>query len=226
MKTWQQRLSNNFQTSPVINSIRSMNIAGIDYGSKLAGTTVIAHLENGKIQFFSSKKNQDADRFILEWTKKYQPDQVFIDAPLSLPGVYTNNSERDNYFYRKADLETKAMSPMFLGGLTARAMQLKTRLLEQNIEVIEIYPSYLADVLQLDRNLYKKQTEHIPSVVSSLSKSLGLLLSSSQSPPVSLFSNLPDWHHVDALLALISGIRYVKNQHLIFGEPQEGQIIV
>lgn len=203
-----------------------MNIAGIDYGSKLAGTTVIAHLENETIEFFASAKNQDADRFILEWTEKFQPDQIFIDAPLSLPGVYTNNSAYDNYFYRKADLKVKAMSPMFLGGLTARAIQLKTKLLAQNTEVIEIYPSHLADVLELDRNYYKKQKEHIPSIVSALTKSLDLLLPSAQGLSVTPSSVFSDWHHVDALLALISGIRYVKNQHLIFGDPQEGQIIV
>lgn len=226
MKTWQPRLSSNFQISPVIEFLQPMNIAGIDFGSKLAGTTVIAYLENETIEFFASAKNQDADRFILEWTKKFQPDQIFIDAPLSLPGVYINNSRYDNYFYRKADLEVKAMSPMFLGGLTARAIQLKSRLSEQNIEVIEIYPSHLADVLELDRNLYKKQKEHIPIITTILSKSLYHLLSSSPSLLASLFPNLPNWHHVDALLALISGIRYRKNQHLSFGDPQEGQIIV
>lgn len=203
-----------------------MNIAGIDYGSKLAGTTVIAYFHEKNINFFASEKNKDADRFILDWVEKFQPNQIFIDAPLSLPGVYLGDLTYNNYFYRKADLEVKAMSPMFLGGLTARAMQLKAKLAQQQIKVIEIYPSYLADTLELDRQLYKKEKEYIPLITSSLLKSLQFLIS--PSPPLQVTTSLilPDWHHVDALLALTSGIRYIKNQHLIFGDPQEGQIIV
>lgn len=33
-------------------------IWGIDYGSKLAGTTVIGHLESHRVQFFASIKNK------------------------------------------------------------------------------------------------------------------------------------------------------------------------
>ncbi len=192
-------------------------IAGIDYGSRLAGTTVIAFLnEENAIEFAVSKKNKDADRFILDWVVEYQPTHIFLDAPLSLPGIYSNLTGYQDFFYRQADQVLKAMSPMFLGGLTARAMQLKTRLSKQNIQTFEVYPGYLAKVLELDRTLYKKQKEHIPLIATTLSRSLDLPLASLPS----------DWHHVDALLALLSGIRYSRGQHLTFGNSQEGLIIV
>jgi hypothetical protein len=40
----------------------AVKIAGIDYGSKLAGTTAIAALEPGGLSFWQSKPKQDADR--------------------------------------------------------------------------------------------------------------------------------------------------------------------
>ena len=60
---------------------------GIDYGSKLAGTTVIGLLENQIVQLFASQKKKDADQFILQQIKERQPNTIFIDAPLSLPNV-------------------------------------------------------------------------------------------------------------------------------------------
>jgi hypothetical protein len=39
-------------------------IAGIDYGSKMAGTTVICIQKGTQVILFQSQKNQDADLFI------------------------------------------------------------------------------------------------------------------------------------------------------------------
>lgn len=211
----------------------NLKFVGIDYGSKLAGTTVIAFLNaNQEIEFAASEKNQDADRFIVEWTKIHQPKLIFLDAPLSLPGVYQNLPGYADYFYREADRAVQAMSPLFLGGLTARAMKLKADLQHIGIQTIEIYPSHLAKVLQLDKTIYKKQKEHLPTLLSHLTPSLSHLVSLSSNSSIPLFSYSPippstlTWHHFDALLALLSGIRYLNNQHLTFGNPDEGFIIV
>lgn len=195
-----------------------MNFAGIDYGSKLAGTTVIAALNAQQtIQFFASEKKKDADQFILQWAIKVQPQQVFLDAPLSLPGVYANTNNYADYFYRQADRAVRGMSPMFLGGLTARAMQLRAKLASQSIEVTEVYPSQLVDILNLDRNLYKKQPAHIPTILAEIASLL----------PYSIdFKSITTWHHVDALLAFLSGYRFANGQHQRFGNPEEGEIIV
>lgn len=194
-----------------------MKIAGIDYGSKLAGTTVIAYPGASEIHFAASQKKQDADRFITEWVAEHQPDVIFIDAPLSLPGVYQQLEGFSDYFYREADRELKAMSPMFLGGLTARAMRLAEQLKAFDRTLLEVYPGHLARTLDLPALSYKKEKSYIPIVTNFLQ---------ARFPSLTIVDQLPDWHHVDALLALISGLRFLEDIHLIFGQKAEGQIIV
>lgn len=198
-----------------------MNIAGIDYGSKLAGTTVIAYLDNGmQLHFYQSEKKKDADQFIINCLKENKIGQVYIDAPLSLPGVYTDPKTFHNYFYREADSALKAMSPMFLGGLTARAMQLRSKL--PSVVFTEVYPSALVNELKIDRTIYKKQKKDIPTLIAFLAKKFSFISSSlyayQQTAP------LNNWHQVDALLALISGYRHQKNICIYYGNDYEGFI--
>ena len=190
---------------------------GIDYGSKLAGTSVIAFLNSkGQIEFAQSQKKQDADAMIVDWIKTNHPSQVFIDAPLSLPLVYLDKQRAGDYFYRKADKEIKAMSPMFLGGLTARAMRLKN-LLEEEVGLIqEVYPGGLARHLELPKQAYKKEKTHLEPLSQSICQKFNVLLHSS----------VQNWHQFDALLAYCIGIRYNNGENLKFGDPQEGLIIV
>lgn len=191
--------------------------AGIDYGSKMAGTTVIAYPVNGSIQFTASQKKKSADQFILSWVAECRPKQIFIDAPLSLPGVYRKMEGYEDYFYRQADRSLNAMSPMFLGGLTARAMQLAKQLEACTCKVHEVYPGHLAKILELSRFQYKKDRAQIPVITALLLKHL---------PFHCAATTLPDWHHVDALLALLSAYRFQQGNHNTFGNKPEGIIIV
>ncbi len=193
-------------------------IAGIDYGSKMAGTTVLATLgASQSVDFFSAEAKKDADAFLLKHFKEQTPQAIFIDAPLSLPGKYRNLPNYEDYFYRRGDRELKAMSPMFLGGLTARAMRLCEQLQAQGHQVREIYPGGLARSLNLGEYHYKKQKSHLPTFL----KHLASLL------PFSFQANeVRTWHHVDALLALYSGLRFQGGIHDSFGDPTEGQIII
>ncbi len=64
-------------------------LIGIDYGSKLAGTTALAYLSPTGVAIpLQSTAKKDADAFILQHLESLPPHQVFIDAPLSLPGKY------------------------------------------------------------------------------------------------------------------------------------------
>ena len=190
-------------------------IAGIDYGSKLAGTTAIAFPLDSTIAVVKSKKKQNADAFIFQWAKENTPTCLFIDAPLSLPGVYHSPEQYEDYFYRKADRQLSAMSPMFLGGLTARAMQLKASL--TSVEFREVYPAGLARLIELDLKRYKKDTAYMPEAIQALR-------------PVfegfELPTELPDWHCYDALLALGTGYRFMHAKHITYGTSEEGQIIL
>lgn len=192
-----------------------MTWAGIDYGSKLAGTTVIAYAKNNTISFLQSEKKKDADQLILDWIKTARPKQVFLDAPLSLPKIYANPEAGTDFFYRKADRELGAMSPMFLGGLTARAMRLVS-VSPGEVNFIETYPGFLAKALELPPKEYKKELQFIPGLIDSLTTQFNLRL-----------EKMPtNWHQFDALLAYISGLRFERKKHLTFGDPAEGQIVV
>lgn len=192
--------------------------AGIDYGSKMAGTTVIAAPnEQRKIQFFQSEKKKDADRFIMEWVGGQEiPPPLFLDAPLSLPIVYRNSDGGSDYFYREADKAVKAMSPMFLGGLTARAMKLSHHLSTLGCTVYEVYPGHLARTWELNAHGYKKQKDYLPAVLEAIQPHL----------PLPLAQTPENWHQIDALLAFLSGYRFFQNTHQTFGSVTEGCIFV
>jgi predicted nuclease with RNAse H fold len=197
-----------------------MRLCGIDYGNKLAGTTIIAWLDTAiqSIQLSSSAKGKDADKFIVQSVVDIKPDFVFIDAPLSLPGVYSNKAGCTDYFFRKADKQLQAMSPMFLGGLTARAMKLKKELEVQQIHVYETYPAAQAARLGLPDIGYKKQTSHLPAVIQIVCQHLSPFLIDNRV--------ITNWHQIDALLALTGGIRFMNKAHTLFGNEEEGSIIV
>jgi len=194
-----------------------MEHIGIDYGSKMAGTTAIAYLEGDSMYFAQSQKKKDADAFVRNWVNEHQPQTVLLDAPLSLPGVYTQPVSYEDYFYRAADRLLKAMSPMFLGGLTARAMKLSRTLEQQHISVVETYPSRLADVLGLDRKRYKIDKAYLP---------LATTIIMQQMERLQLAEAPANWHQVDALLAFCSGWRYQQGLHELYGEAAEGVIVV
>lgn len=193
---------------------------GIDYGSKTSGNTVICHHDGQGLCFYDSDR-RDADAFIVRFIEQPHSatiQQVFIDAPLSLPGVYTGQQGCTNFHYRQCDIALKAMSPMFLGGLTARAMELRQTLTQKHaISVYEVYPKALAQ-LELKNQYHKK-----------LSKTDFLILCDllAAKYPDLHFNEYPrHQHQFDSLLAWLSGYRFIHHQHQIIGIPCEGQIII
>lgn len=193
-------------------------IIGIDFGAKLAGTTVIARMyDHNKVDFFASEKKQDADDFILQFLKENEDVWLaYIDAPLSLPSIYSSKKGED-FFYRDADKKTGAMSPMFLGGLTARAMRLSVEISKLGIKLVETYPSKLAEVLKLKDLNYKKDLSEIPTLCDELKRISGFEFD------VNLVTT---WHHFDALLCLYSAKRFEMQAAMVFGNVNEGTITV
>ena len=205
------------------------SFVGIDYGSKTSGNTVICYHDGQVIHFYDADK-KDADLFILDWITNRQSvlnesttdidpiNTVFLDAPLSLPAVYHSRAGFSNYHYRQCDVALKAMSPMFLGGLTARAMELKHHLKDKaNVETYEVYPKAIAQRLVYNDYHKKLNLVEMENLCGSLTEKF----------PVLRFEKYPkNQHQFDALLAWISGYRFINQQHSIFGEAQEGLIIV
>lgn len=187
------------------------HLIGIDYGSKLAGTTAIAISNGQKIDLLLSEKKRDADAFLQEVMQESKNAMVFIDAPLSLPGVYFGLEKADDYFYRESDLAMKAMSPMFLGGLTARAMKLRAKLETDKRKFFETYPARQADRLGLKDLGYKQKG--LVGCVALLQSKFDLK-----------FPEVSNWHMFDALLALHGASRHAKGDAEFFGNETEGGI--
>jgi uncharacterized protein len=191
-------------------------LVGIDYGSKLAGTTSICFQLSGEIHFLSSRKGHDADQMILGFSQDHNPKTIFLDAPLSLPGVYRDHSSQPNdYFYRVCDKQLSAMSPMFLGGLTARAMKLSQALLSNNqIQALETYPKWHARRLGLSDFGYKSGAKNIQRCAEVIFSEIG----------IGLHRGPESWHEIDALLALVTARRFARGEHSVIGEHDEGLI--
>jgi predicted nuclease with RNAse H fold len=194
-------------------------IFGIDYGSKYTGNTVIAILQDKDILFLEVDKQVDADEFIFNAARHFSPSLIFIDCPLSLPGIYTKVEGCTNYHFREADKELKAMSPMFLGGMVARAMELTDRLTALKCEVLETYPKVLAHQLKLKGKGYKGSSLGLKDCKRFMEK----MLESDYQIDV---DDITSWHHFDALLSLLSAIRHVQGKSHVYGSPQEGEIVV
>lgn len=192
---------------------------GIDFGSKLAGTTVVSIFKDNKIYFMDVDENVDADQFILNAAEHFKPQRIFIDAPLSLPGKYTGCTGKCDYMFRESDKALKAMSPMFLGGLTARAIRLKDSLEEMGIEVFETYPKILANRFNLQNLGYKENSRHLNLCRSTLQDVIN--------PNIQMdCSDIVTWHHLDALLALMSAMNYDMGTAESFGDAEEGLIVI
>ncbi len=194
-------------------------LVGIDYGSKLAGTTVACWqtAPGQPLRWATVARGQDADQWLLATLAPLSPGLLFFDAPLSLPGVYTDPDRYDDYFYRAGDRTLRAMSPLFLGGLTARAMRLAAVWRRAGWTVRETYPARQADRLGLRPLGYKTKAVAPAALLNCLEAEL---------PVVPCPADVPTWHHFDALLAWLGAYRYQTGCADAYGHTPEGQIYV
>ena len=191
-------------------------VAGIDYGSRLSGKTVVAFLhDNLEVRFHSTLKGEDADLSVMQVMKLFPVAVVCIDAPLSLPGVYGGLPGFSDYFFRQCDRITGAMSPMFLGGLTARAMKLRSSLEDTDVKVYEAYPGFMARNMNLGALGYKREKTFLEKCIH---------LVGDQFHGVIDRGEVVSWHHFDALLALVAASKIANGTAVAIGDPNEGLI--
>ena len=191
----------------------NINWGGVDFGAKLAGTTAITYILEDQLKIAQTTKGQDADKWLVKIIKENNLDYIFIDAPLSLPGAFFGKG--DDFNYRKADRLTNAMSPMFLGGLTARAIKLKTELTHYGVNFIEVYPGGFVRNQPSYKMFYNKKD------LTSLSKMTEELLPTIRHN----FSEKPtNYHQLDSLICWYIGERYLKGQAQSLGDAEEGLI--
>lgn len=193
------------------------SILGVDLGGKSNGHTAACYNVGNTLHFvhFGSSKNHHLH--IVDVALTQGITQAFIDAPLSLPAVYREISGFEDYHRRICDKLLKGMSPMFLGGFTASAIELASQLKRHGVEVKEVYPKALVNELDLKGYSRKLKREAVlPLSQEVLNQAQGFVLK--EAPAVI--------HELDALLAWVSGYRYVNGVHKSYGNPKEGLIIV
>lgn len=165
------------------------------------------------MRIYQSRKGEDADSLLTELIERFGIRHVFIDAPLSLPNAYYNKG--DDFMYRQADRAIKAMSPMFLGGLTARAMQLKSKWLLSGVTSTEVYPGGWVRQHESASNFYFKRT-------TGLTEDFIQLLKKEHSEYQ--FPAAENWHQVDSMICWLIGLKYLQGKATAVGDPEEGQI--
>jgi len=196
---------------------------GDDLGAKRAGTTVGCVFDGAATLFERCARGGDADRFVLGLIERYAPQVVGIDAPLSFPAVYSERERRGegDYFYRVADRQLGAMSPLFLGGLSARAIRLRDIAHAQGVTVIEVYPAaVLREIGQAMTGLSKGECGRDRVKLDRAAETIARW-GDLPAPPQS-----ESWHDVDSLAALTTVARYVAGRAKSFGEAREGLIYV
>lgn len=189
------------------------HIAGIDFGARMAGTTAISFVQNEKLHIVQSAPRSDADQWLHDMVTLHRWNVIFLDAPLSLPCGCLGKGY--DFTYRKADRLTNAMSPMFLGGLTARAMSHAHTWRTSGIQVMEAYPGYLIRQFPELKALYqKKQLSSLAAFADELRKLL----------PIEVASEITTYHQADSLLCWYTGYRYLTGEAIATGDEEEGLI--
>ncbi len=190
-----------------------LKFAGIDFGARFAGTTAITYFEEGKLITIQSEKGWDTDVWLRNFIASYQFQLLYIDAPLSLPKAYYE--EGSDFNYRRADRDLNAMSPMFLGGLTARAMSFNHFVKQSGIKCKEVYPAGYVRSVDILKDLYNKKDQ------SSLINVLQFL---NQILPFSLYADPINYHQLDSLICWWIGYRHLSDAAIPYGDLSEGLI--
>ena len=185
-------------------------IVGIDFGAKLSGNTVICFLLKQNLHFIQFKKGENADSRIQQWIVENRPVEIGLDAPISLPSAYFGKGH--DYMYRHADRLLNGMSPMFLGGLIARAMALKEFVEELGSHVIEVYPAAFVNKRYEDLAVLYK--EDLGTCTRILKDKFEYKLAEE---PV-------NWHQFDAWVCWIITDMFRQGRHESAGFPEEGLI--
>jgi hypothetical protein len=132
---------------------------------------------------------------------------------LSLPGAYFGIG--NDFNFRQSDIALNAMSPMFLGGLTARAIKLTSILREMQVPCTEVYPGGFIRKNPGLKTLYDKK---IPATISALLDQLNGLL------PHTLVEYPQNYHQLDSLICWFIGYKHLAGNAVSVGNPKEGLI--
>jgi predicted nuclease with RNAse H fold len=157
------------------------------------------------------------DNEILEYVKRYDPELIAIDAPLSLPLGRTSLEEKSNIHLRLCDRELLGLGikffPITLGPmrkLTERGIKLKQMLENFGYKVIEVFPGATQDILGLVR-----KNQGVNKLREGLI-SLGIK---------GIKYEMSD-DELDAITCALTGLLYLRGECIELGDKKEGILII
>ena len=158
-----------------------------------------------------------SDEDILSAVDRDNPNLVTVDAPLTLPPGRTSIHQRNGQHFRPCDLELRRRKipffPITLGpmrGLTERGIELKRKIENKGIPVVEIYPGGAQDIWGIPRA--KRDLEE-------LRRGLGRL-------GIRGLHRSCSAHELDAATAALVGRLYLEGKAEIYGDFSSGAIIM
>jgi len=130
-------------------------VIGIDLAGSTKRDSGVAVLSKNKFLLVATAKS---DAEMLSLIKKYRPELVAIDAPLSLPGGRKSLKHNNGVHFRECDIQLRKAGirffPITLGPmrmLTARGMRLSRKIRRMGVAVIEVFPGAAYDMLGVQR---------------------------------------------------------------------------
>jgi predicted nuclease with RNAse H fold len=158
-----------------------------------------------------------SDAEIADFVGTARPALVAVDAPLNLPPGRRSMDDRNGEHYRPCDLELRRRGipffPITLGpmrGLTARGIDLRRRLEERGIPVVEIYPGGAQDVWGIPRA--KRDRAGLRRGL----RKLGI---------TGLGGSASD-HELDAASGALVGRLFLEGRAEVFGDFETGAIVM
>lgn len=195
--------------------IGRMKFLGIDLAGSEKRDTGIAVIDENLNVLHVSIVHKDSE--IIETTKRFRPEIIAIDAPLSLPRGRKNIDENNGIHFRKCDLELRKMKikffPITLGPmrmLTKRGIKLKGKLEALGYKVIETYPGAVQDILKIPR-----KSKGIEKLRNGLLK-IGI-------------KNIPErstHDELDAITCALIAKNYYMGDYVEIGDIYEGTIVL
>ena len=179
-------------------------IIGIDLAGTKKNPTGWALWKNKVISTCHLYENQE----ILEYSTKFEPILVAVDAPLSLPRRGT---------MRKADKEMNrhgypVFPPRFpaMEKLTLRAIGMARQIKRERLHMIEIHPTSTRKALKISTKDWEK--------IQNIFLHVGL--------KGDMEARVLTPHEIDAVTAALTGYLYLQGKTELIGDEKEGYIVV
>lgn len=189
-------------------SVVGIDLAGVSH--RPTGICFLKKMDAGTGLIYS-------DKDILGAVDRENPNLVTVDAPLSLPPGRKSIHHNNGQHFRPCDLELRRRKipffPITLGpmrGLTERGIELKEKIKNKGIPVVEIYPGGAQDIWGIPR--VKRDME-------GLRHGLGRLGIRGLRRDCSA-------HELDAATAAVVGYLYLQGRAEIYGDFSSGAIVM